>query len=90
MAKRDIMAVLERLDAKSLDELVSRAGISVTGDVKEALVTYYRKPDGCYDMVRAARDISLLPAVDQRLRAILRLGVSREVSTKSGDASCGR
>ena len=89
MARREIMAVLERLDASSLDELVSRAGISVIGDVKEALVTHYRNPNGCYDMAAVARDISRLPAVYQRLRAILRLGISREVSRKSGDAICG-
>ena len=89
MARRDIMAVLERLDASSLDELARRAGISAASDVKEALVTHYRNPNGCYDNARAARDISRLPAVDQRLRAILRLGISREVSRKSGDAICG-
>ena len=70
---------------KTVDEITAAGG-----NAWEAVVNRYRRPTGGYDMAAVAHDISLLPAVAQRLRAILRLGVSRQVSEKSVDANCGR
>ena len=59
-------------------ELARRAGVddeaiaAAAGNVREAIVNRYRKPTGSYDMAAAARDISRLPAIDRRLRALWR------------------
>jgi hypothetical protein len=76
MAKKEIVEVLKRLDAGSLAELMRRAGIdepaitAAGGNAREAIVNHYRKPTGSYDMAAAARDLSGLPAIDRRLRAL--------------------
>jgi hypothetical protein len=81
MARKEIVEVLKRLDAGSLAELTRRAGIdeaaiaAAGGDVREAIVNRYRKPTGSYDMAAAARDLSNLPAIDRRLRALCAIRV---------------